>query len=273
MSVNEKMTAIADRLRLHTGTTDTLSLDEIVTEIDAASMQMYLAIRGMKEFYGAKFPDAFWDVIQIKGQRTDYSSVFMADTFTDESFKPKHKLNVTNARQMFSGNLTITDLSAVDMDFSNCTDFMFAFRSMEKLVKFGDISVVSAMESVDEKGKTIAAVYRPFMTCSALVEVGTVTVAEEITFDNMFVKCNALEKVTFAGCIGQDFVMGHSPLNRASIESLVKCLSKDAEGKSLTLKSGIVNTAFETSSGAGDGENVFLAFVDEYEKDNWDISY
>ena len=266
MSVNEKMTAIADRLRLHTGTVDKLSLDEMVTEIDSVSMQMYLVFRDMEAFYGATLPDAFWDVLQIKGERRNYSQVFMGNLFTDATFKPKYNLIVTNAYRMFQSNIALTDLRksniGIDMDFSQCTDFSMAFGGMVSLKYIGDISTVGANE-----------VYRSFMGCAVLEEVGTFTVKEETTFNNPFAQCRALTTITFAGTIGQDFTVPHSPLNRASIESIVRCLSPVAEDKTLTLKSGIVNTAFETSSGASDGESAFLAFVDELGKDNWNISY
>ena len=271
MSVNEKMTAIADRLRGYTASVDTLSLDEMATAVDVAFSQGVLAGQDLIRNHSQDMGDDFWKMYQANGKRTDYSNAFAYDMFTDESFKPRYKLNVANARQMFSSSMSITDLSAVNMDFSKCTDFYLAFRSMSALVKFGDISVESAMESVDEKGKTIAAVYRPFLSCSSLVEVGTVTIAESTTFDNMFAQCAALEKVKFAGCIGQDFTVRQSPLNRASIESLVECLSTEAEGKALTLKSGIVDAAFETSEGAADGRQVFENLIAD--KTNWKFSY
>ena len=262
MSVKEKMTAIADRLRLHNGTTDTLNLDEMVSEIDRATLQMYKVFSETDAFYGTELPEAFWDVLQIKGQRTDYSNMFSGNLMTDETFKPKYPMHVTNALRMFQANNNITDLSGVVMDFSECCDFSVAFNGMQNLVKFGNISTVGANE-----------VYRAFVGCKNLKEIGDFTVKAETTFDNVFANCGALEKITFKGVIGQDLKIVHSPLNRASIESIVGCLSSDAEGKTLTLKSGIVNTAFETSDGAGDGESAFLAFIDELGKDNWNISY
>ena len=262
MSVKEKMTAIADRLRLHNGTTDTLNLDEMVSEIDRATLQMYKVFSETEAFYGTELPEAFWDVLQIKGQRTDYSNMFSGNLMTDETFKPKYPMHVTNALRMFQANNNITDLSGVVMDFSECCDFSVAFNGMQNLVKFGDVSTISA-----------ETLYRPFLGCTALVEVGTFTVKEETTFNLPFANCSALEKITFAGVIGQELNIKWSPLNRASIENIIRCLSPEAEGRTLTLKSGIVNTEFETSSGADDGEGAFLALVDELGKTNWNISY
>ena len=260
MSVKEKMTAIADRLRGFAQSVDKLSLDEIAVAVDVAFMQGVEA--GAQLTQGVNLPENFWDIYQANGNRTDYSHAFKNNRFSDETFKPKYPMHVTNAVRMFQANELITDLSGFAMDFSECCDFSVAFNQMTNLVKFGDISTVGANE-----------LFRPFVGCKKLVEIGDFTVKAETTFDNIFTLCAALKKVTFKGVIGQSLSVHQSPLNRASIESIVRCLSSEAEGKTLTLKSGIVNTAFETSSGAGDGESVFLDLVDELGKDGWNFSY
>lgn len=260
MSVKEKMTVIADRLRGYAQSVDKLSLDEMALAVDVAFVQGVEA--GVQLSQSINLPENFWDIYQANGNRTDYSHAFKGNRFSDETFKPKYPINVTNAFRMFETNTGITDLSGVEMDFSECVDFSVAFRGMTALVKFGDVSTIST-----------ETLYRPFLGCTALVEVGTFTVKEETTFDLPFANCSALEKITFAGVIGQELNIKWSPLNRASIESIIRCLSSEAEDKTLTLKSGIVNTAFETSSGAGDGESVFLDLVDELGKDGWNFSY
>ena len=260
MSVEEKMTAIADRLRLYNGTTDKLNLDEMVAGIDSATLQMYRIFRVMPEFYGVVLPESFWDILQIYGQRTDYSNMFGGNIFTDNTFKPKYKMVVTNAVNMFTSALYITDLSNIEMDFSQCVNFSAAFSTMTSLKKIGDISTISADE-----------LFRTFLNCRALIEVGIFTVKEETTFNRPFANCISLEKITFAGVIGQDLDMSYSPLNKASIKSIMDCLSETASGKTVTLKSGQVDVAFETSEGAADGREVFESLIAE--KPNWVFSY
>jgi len=257
MSVNEKMTAIADRLRGYGQKAEKFSLDEMAMEIDRA---FTAGVQVGKTLEAGHAEDVDWNVFQANGTRTDYSQAFIGGYFDDSTFKPEYKLNVTNAYRMFQSAVNITDLSKVEMDFSQCVDFAVTFGGMAGLTKIGDISTVSADE-----------VYRPFLGCSALVEVGTFTVKETTTFNHPFARCEALEEITFAGVIGQDLDMSYSPLNKASIESIMDCLSETASGKTVTLKSGQVDVAFETSEGAADGREVFESLIAE--KPNWVFSY
>lgn len=253
----EKFKAIADRLRAYTVSNDLIKPNDFTEKIDAV-LGMGFAIAS--EFTTYFISDTFWDIYQCKGQRTDYSNAFCGQLFTDERFKPEYPLKVKNAYQMFVRNSVITDLSGIDMDFSECTNLDYTFNAMQFLTKIGDISVVSA-----------SVLTRTFMSCTALIEIGDFTVREENVFSNTFSRCNSLEKITFKGTIGNDLKMNNSPLNRASIESIIGCLSGTATGKTLTLKSGQVDKAFETSEGAADGRAVFENIIAD--KTNWKFSY
>jgi hypothetical protein len=180
-----------------------------------------------------KFDEAFWDGYQANGARTDYSQAFSGGYFDDNTFKPKYKLNVTNAWNMFKTAINITDLSNVEMDFSQCSNFDTAFSAMTALTKIGDISTVGA-----------ELVKRPFLQCTSLAEVGIFTVKKETEFDVPFAQCINLEQITFAGVIGNNLNIRWSPLNKASIESIIECLSPDVTGKTLTLKRTAKEAAF-----------------------------
>lgn len=238
MSVNEKMTDIADRLRGYNQETDKLSLDSMCLAIDRA---FRAGVETGKTIYDSTKSEEFWDVFQANGTRTDYSFAFVADMFTDSSFTPKYKIKVKNAEKMFYQSFSnLTDLSGVDMDFSECTNFTASFAN-SCLRKLGNISTVSATELT-----------RTFQGCDVVI-IGDFTVKENTIFTNTFSMCNDLEDITFKGVIGQDLVMNRSPLNKASIESILGCLSATATGKTLTLKPSQVDKVFETSEGAGDG--------------------
>ena len=275
MSVNEKMTAIADRLRGYAQKTDKLTLDKIASEIDVAfraGVEIGQELLGLRSKPDSITTDEFWDVFQANGMRKDYSYAFYGDCFNDKLFTPKYSMTVTNAERMFTMTTSITDLSAVKssdgrpitIDFSQCNNFNQAFQTCTGLQKVGDISTVSATD-----------LYLTFQGCRSLTTVGVFTVNEETTYTNTFAICTSLEQITFSGTIGQDLKIQWCPLNRASIESIVRCLSAEVKDKSktLTLKSGIVDAAFETSSGASDGESAFLDLVDELGKDGWNFSY
>ena len=83
MSVNEKMTAIADAIRDKTKETEPLTLDAMATEIP----KVFDA--GKKAEY-----DAFWDVFQNYGDEEgmSYYSAFGYDGFTDENYNPKYPI-------------------------------------------------------------------------------------------------------------------------------------------------------------------------------------
>lgn len=257
MSVNEKMTAIADRLRGYSQKADLLSLNDMPIEVDSVFMQGLDYGRNFDTYFSQ---DTFWDVFQCGGKRTDYSYAFSGYEFGDDELKPKYPLNIKKAYRMFKGNLSITDLSGVSMDFSECDDFYEAFFGCTALLEIGDIFCVNAQ---DLEGA--------FASCSALTKIGTLTVTKDVAFTTTFFFCRALTSVDFEGEIGHDLSMKSCPLDRASIESIICCLSDETSGKTLTLKSGQVDSAFETSEGAGDGAAVFEALISG--KTNWSFSY
>lgn len=104
MSVNEKMTAIADNIRDKTGTAEPLTLDDMA--------------RGVNEVYeegkNAEY-DAFWDAIQTKGNNArGYDYMFSSYSWNDTTFKPKYDIHVSynGGVGTFGGHCGITDLEA-----------------------------------------------------------------------------------------------------------------------------------------------------------------
>lgn len=88
MSVNTKMTAIANAIREKTGGTDLLTLDGMAESIP----QVFQA--GKNAEY-----DMFWDSIQQNGNRQDYWGTFAF--WADEIFKPKYPIKTNSANYLF----------------------------------------------------------------------------------------------------------------------------------------------------------------------------
>lgn len=198
--------------------------------------------------------DEFWDRFQSNGSRQQYDHAFKGSYWDDNTFKPKYDIIVSNsAEKMFYGNSCITDLRdiGVKMNFGNCTDLTQAFAACDALLYIGDISAAKVTSCT-----AMCSLSQP------LREIGVFTVGEATTFGNCFFGCRALEKVTFAGTIGNSLKMHYCPLNRESIESIIECLSKTASGQSLTLNQAAKEAAFT-------GEEWATLIAD---KANWTIS-
>ena len=70
-----------------------------------------------------------------------------------------------------------------------------------------------------------------------------------------FYKCYALENIKFTGEITTSnfYITWSKKLSKASLNSLIIALSPTITGKTARISLTAVNTAFETSTGAGDG--------------------
>ncbi|MBR5538435.1 MAG: hypothetical protein IKU61_00900 [Clostridia bacterium] len=85
MSVNEKMTAIADAIREKTGGTDALTLDGMAE-----------AVQNVYDKGKQAEQDAFWDVFQNKGGEANYRYAFCYSRFDDTTYNPKYDIKCTN---------------------------------------------------------------------------------------------------------------------------------------------------------------------------------
>lgn len=120
MSVNEKMTAIADAIRDKTKGTKPLTLDDMVTEIP-------------KVFDAGKKAERndFWEVFQKGGEPMNYNYAFAYNKFKDENYFPKYDIDVlsgnTTANYMFNASPDLTDIKVtIDASKANNTQSMFA---------------------------------------------------------------------------------------------------------------------------------------------------
>lgn len=103
MTVNKKMTAIANAIRSRTGETEKLSLDDMASGVNDVYDVGYAV--GEQNAY-----DAFWDAYQQNGERTNYTQGFSGYGWTDETFKPKYPIIANEARYMFA-YVTISNIN------------------------------------------------------------------------------------------------------------------------------------------------------------------
>ena len=205
--------------------------------------------------------DEFWDSYQSNGNRTDYARAFEGAFWNDDRFKPKYPLNnAQNCNYMFRYT-NIKDLSSLNIVY--CTGAYALCREAANLELMGNIYLA---------GNT--SISQGFHSCSKLTKIGVLRVGAGTNLELAFYNCTALKEVTFTGTIGTSLGIGNSPLNRASIESIISCLSDTATGKTLTLKKTAVNTAFGIDV---DDEATYPEGSEYYNlrhsKDNWTFSY
>jgi hypothetical protein len=98
--LDAKLTIVADKLREKTGTTETVSLEEMPEKVE----EVFDA--GVKSEY-----DRFWDAFQMNGTRRNYPYTFGGSGWTDEVFNPKYNIIVNSmATQTFGYNSQITKI-------------------------------------------------------------------------------------------------------------------------------------------------------------------
>ena len=217
--------------------------------------------------------DAFWDAYQNNGERINYNYAFFGDGWTDQSFKPKYDIQIGNASNgAGNGNKAFMDSRISDigktlkdrgvvLDTSRCNNLNQMFQN----AKTKTLPAISA-ESANVLPLT-------FYVCSYLETIQMVIVTERNSFDRTFFACGLLVNLITEGTIGQNgFNVSWSPLNKASITSIINALSSTTTGLAVTLRLAAVNTAFETTAGAADGStsDEWTALIAT--KPNWTIN-
>lgn len=154
--------------------------------------------------------DAFWDVLQQKGNRRNYWGAFAF--WTDEIFKPKYPIVATANKSMFY-LATITQVPT--MDFSggnyaveNTFDYATSIITIEKIIIKADGS-----QKINQG----------------------------------FNACKKLMNISFEGVIGAGISFADCPLlSRKSIENVVSVLSNTTTGTTATFNKAAVDVAFTT---------------------------
>ena len=287
MSVNEKMTAIADEIRKYTTETDRLSLDEMprkISRVHDIGFENGVA-KGESDGYQTGYTegetagvatgkqaerDTFWKNY-IATMNSNYNSYYAFAGFgwNNNTFRPTRNMYIYNATNMFSMS-RITDLAGileeqgVTIDFSGCSQFnSFAYDS--KITHFPIISTVSA-----------SSLHGAFDYCYDTHTIDKLILKSDgsQTLTYIVRSCTSLKNIIISGKIGVSFDIHWSPLTKASIESVINALSTTATGKTLSLKKNAVNTAFGIDV---DDETTYPEgseyYVLRHSRDNWTFSY
>lgn len=215
-------------------------------EVEPINTELEQILYG-KDTGGRGFYDEFWDEFQGNGTRGVYLYAFSMATqlygWNDTIYNPKYPIIADagyGVQECFRGNKVITDTKVPIID------------------KVGNI-------------------YSTFNGCNNLKRVESLTLEVPVTkANNAFFDCIELEEINVicnGGSFAADLSLRYSTkLSRASITSIVNALSATTSGLSVTLSKTAVDTAFETTAGAGDGSTSaeWNALIST--KSNWTIS-
>lgn len=180
--------------------------------------------------------DAFWDMFQENGNRTDYRYAFAYTKWNDDNFNPKYPLKfVGDATYAFVATEFVWADKVLRVDLSKATNLFFTFRN-NKFTRLGKCDLSSA-----------TATSGTFSLLPNLVEIEEIVSHANLPWQsNTFEGTTNLESVTFSGVIGQNGLhLNYSKkLNRESIESIINALSPTTSGLSITLSKTAVINAF-----------------------------
>ena len=209
MSINSKMTAIADAIRDKTGETEPLSLDDMALAIpivyDAGKQAEY---------------NEFWNLYQKKGARTDYRYAFWnGDTWSAANFKPKYDIKPVDATNMLYNTWLNNDLvewlaiTGVILDFSNTTTATncFAYSSWKRIGEL-NCSKLSTASYMCNNATQLQTIDKIIFTSSTNIQT------------TAFQNCSKLANVTVEGTIYQNISFNWSPLTVESMISIIEHL-------------------------------------------------
>ena len=205
--------------------------------------------------------DAFWDVYQQNGTRTDYSYAFAGVGWSDETFKPKYDIKPTGSVVRLFDGTSITDLVKLLND-AKCTFDISAVTGATYVVmntkKLQTLPVLDAQK--------MANLTYFINGCDDLHTIEKVILKSDgtQTFGNLsFGLLPKLVNITFVGCIGKSFVIKDSPLlSDASVQSIIDCL-KDLTGaaaQTLTLHATVGGKLTDAQKAAITAKNWTLVY-------------
>ena len=244
MSVKEKMTVIADKIREFLVTESKYSLDsmpEAICDVFSRGASLGEEVAKSKPYLDTSL-------------LTDFSN-FCALGVRQEALPFLDTSNGTTFSRMFNGCYKLTTIPFLDT--SNGTTFSCMFDGCSNLITipaldtsngttfsemFYGCSNLITIPALDTSNGTNF-LYM-FDGCRNLTTISLLDISNGTTIDGMFDSCISLENITFAGTISQSLDMYYSPLTKESITSIIEHLSSSVSGKTLILKKTAVHNAF-----------------------------
>ncbi len=266
MSVNSKMTAIADTIRSYTEETEKLSLDGMAEKIALVHSKGYDSgfNQGYTDGSDAEY-NSFWDAYQ---NGSDGTCRFAGRGWNRKTFKPKYNINYDNNYMLFrcseiEGDLVeILKELGVTFDTSNATVLIYAF-SYTKFTRLGEINTEKCanLQQVFEGSNKLETIDKLILRTST-----------DQKYSNCFNNCTALKNITIEGVIQNNIDFKSCPLTKKSIENIISVLSEQTTDYTLTLSLSAVNKAYETSEGMNNGSESEEWQTAVKEHSNWIIS-
>ena len=233
MALTDKLTAIANEIRIYTGKTEKMSLEEMASNIEAVYDEGFE--NGELQSAGVS-----WDDIQDSGNRTDYQYAFRR--WNCEYIRPKHKVIPTTAcSYMFAYNESLKVLESEYFDLSEAgynqtttstTNYSLCLNCSE-LVEFQDIGLQAGYYNAT------------WSNCRKLKTIHKLRSNKDTRWKNAFLNCYDLEEILdIEGEIGQNGfdVSRCENLSRATlIRILEKLTDYSSEGGTHTITFGTVN--------------------------------
>lgn len=216
-----------------------MSIAEKLTTI-ANNMQL------VKDAGKAQANDEFWDAFQEKGARNQYPYAF--NNWGYEYIRPKYKVVPTTSHysQMFYRNKNLKKVEAEYFDVSQIqmTDSQ---KTQSTYGNYYTFQFCYRLEEIEDIGLNDVGYSGTFHGCESLHTIAMLRSNENTTFGSTpFNGCTSLVNIKFSddSVIGKNLDIHSSPLNKASIENIIGCLSETASGKTLSLKQSAVEAAF-----------------------------
>lgn len=176
--------------------------------------------------------DAFWDVFQKYGNRTDYNYAF-GFGFTNANFYPKYDIIVKNyCTSIFYALEGGSKFSLIDR-LNNCGVKLDTSKATNLTGLFSYANKITGIPTIDCTGlnsNSTSLFANLYTNCKTIEKIIT---KESVTYKNWFTNTD-VTNVTFEGVIGQDLDMSYgSRLTAASMNSIISCL-KDYSGTDTT---------------------------------------
>lgn len=279
MSVAEKLTAIADKIRENSTIEGKLTLDDMAWGVENVYSHgygigyslgendgIYIGksegkLEGKKDAY-----DEFWDTFQQYGERVWYQNAF-GSQWTPALFKPKYQMIPTSAFYMFYSNqaeyLVIEDFvdfcdelaeeqgKQIGIGIEYCDEKghyqLIDFKNCTN-IQYGLAALHTKHLGVIDLRKATTT-YGLFYTHNAakngIQKIDKIISSATTNFvDSTFQNATYLSEVTFEGVIAKNINLGACPLNKASIASVIDVLSDSVSGLTATFKKTAKEAAF-----------------------------
>lgn len=229
---------------------------------DATTYEIMQNIAQISTGEADTFYNDFWDNYQENGNKTDYSYAFNGKGWNNVSFNPKYNIVPTKSNTgMFSANgfsgslIELFEKQGIILDTSSSTGFQNMFLSATAITDIPELIIYNDGKAVSMAGA--------FGTCLKLEKVSIDIQSSVSSWVNTFSTCPELKELNLKGSIDINGFDVHwsTRLNKESLTGIINALSSATEGLTVTLSLTAVNTAFETSEGAGNG-----ASSDEWSK-------